>query len=101
MQVPAVAESVTLPFVRPKPAGPDSNQQNSRTLKESEREQILAVLQSCNGNIQEAAKILQIHRNTLSRKMRAHQIKKPRSGSRQAAVPNPDSATLADGPAGP
>ncbi|MEJ2079763.1 MAG: helix-turn-helix domain-containing protein [Acidobacteriota bacterium] len=43
---------------------------------------IVSALRRCNGSIQEAAEIMGIHRNTLSKKIRDHQI--DRSGLRRS-----------------
>jgi transcriptional regulator of acetoin/glycerol metabolism len=46
----------------------------SMTLQDHEINQIKATLESCNGNILRASKLLGIDRSTLTRKMKRYQL---------------------------
>ncbi len=54
--------------------GSDNPQELSLSLVEAEKRYIASVLRKCNGNARKAAKILQISRSTLYRKINEHQI---------------------------
>ena len=55
-------------------AGEIGNKRDTRTMAEIEKEHIIKVLRSCEGNQTDAAKILDIHRNTLRNKLREYGI---------------------------
>ena len=60
------------------PATPSSEVQNATTKAQDEKERILTALEQCGGNQTRAAKLLGIHRRTLTNKLTKYNIPRPR-----------------------
>jgi Nif-specific regulatory protein len=66
------ADDLPLPDRSPESAASRPAEDRVRTLEEVEREHILRVLERCEGNRSEAAQLLGIGRNTLTRKLKSY-----------------------------